>query len=200
MNFIYLLNEFKDSKEKKPLNIVFKNINIELFDISSIKIEEKREITEEDKKIAEKLWDEFVFALTETKEQDLKERAISQFSDDQRFEYSSEEYEEKIEKFQEYADEMAKRQANLSAKSFFSETNTNSHFLGIATELLDRFKTDTNIAENVAGRLNEIFNFFLNTKQYGGCLKCLSLKKKAEEQDPSFKVCVGRRGKDKLFY
>lgn len=124
------------------------------------------------------------FELKEISSEKLQTLLDTLLSDDQRFEYSSEEYEEKIEKFQEYADEMAKRETHLSAKSFFSETNTNSHFLGIATELLDRFKTDTNIAENVAGRLNEIFNYFLNTKQYGGCLKCLSLKKEAEKQDP----------------
>lgn len=45
-------------------------------------------------------------------------------------------------------------------------------------------KTDTNIAENIAGKLNSIFEYYFNTKQYGGCLKCIALKKKAEKYDP----------------
>lgn len=105
-------------------------------------------------------------------------------SDDQRFEYSSEEYEEKIEKFQEYAEEMAKDTTFSSVKSLFSQANINSHFLGISSELLDKYKNDTNLAENIVKKLNDIFLNYFSTKQYGGCLKCISLKKKAEKIDP----------------
>lgn len=334
LDFISLVNEIKNSKEKIIIENSFPHIIIELFDINKIVVETKEEITEEDKKISEKLWEEFVFALSEKKEQNLGTKAISQsvihlakrlseeakekerdygsavvdylkkidssyrskgilsktelgnkiktfvetidpglreqilvscltseelspnilqellkmsninlvmealsklnaesraipltvyrtitllsmlegeeksgeelddlpvqdiseerlqslldtlLSDDQRFEYSSEVYEEKIEKFQIYAEEMAKKKTNLSAKALFSQTSTNNHFLGVSLELLNFYEKDANLPESICHRLNDIFLYFLNTKQYGGCLKCIALKKKAEILDP----------------
>ncbi len=334
LDFISLINEIKNSKKKMSFENSLPHIFIELFDASKIVVERKEEITEEDKKISEKLWEEFVFSLSEKKEQNLETKSISQsvihltkrlseeakekekdygsavvdylkkidssyrrkgilsqtelgnkirtfietmdpglreqiliscltteelspnilqeilqlsninlvmealsklnaesraipltvyrtitllsmlegeeksgeelddlpvqdiseerlqslldtlLSDDQRFEYSSEQYEEKIEKFQIYAEEMAKKERNLSAKALFSPTSTNNHFLGVSLELLNFYEKDANLPESICHRLNDIFLYFLNTKQYGGCLKCIALKKKAEILDP----------------
>lgn len=336
LNFIVFLNEKKDSKSELIDKVSFPHIFIEYFTLSSIRVEKKEEISQEDKKKAEELWEEFLFAFSEQKELPTSEKSVSQsvvylakklseqakekekdygsamidylkkmdssfrrkgilsqtelgnkiktfietmdptlrqqvlvscltteelspnileellkisninlimdalsklnsesraipltvyrtltmlsmlegeeilggdesfdelaskeitedrfqalldalLSDDQRFEYTSEEYEEKIEKFQIYADEMAKKETHLSTKSLFSQASAYSHFLGISSELLDICKTDTNISESIAIKLNDIFTHFLNTKQYGGCLKIIALKKKAEFLDP----------------
>lgn len=335
IEFLSFLKELKKSREIRNSRSSFKNIIIEFLDVSLFNVEEKQEITEEDKKIADRLWEEFLFNITGEKKETFQSQQISQsvlylakklseqakekekdyggavvdylkkldsscrrknilsqtelgnkiktfienmdpalrqqimvscltteelsenilqelikisnvnlimealsklnnesraiplsvyriitllsmlqgentgqedsiediFSEDvsgerlralldtllaeeQRFEYASEEYEEKIEKFQEYADKMAREKTHSSAKSLFSQASVNLHFLGVASELLEKFKRDTNLAENLANRLNEIFLNFFNSRQYGGCLKCISLKKIAEKQDP----------------
>lgn len=79
---------------------------------------------------------------------------------------------------------MAKKQTISSAKALFSPTSINNRFLGISLELLNFFKKDNNLPENICHRLNDIFLYFFNSKQYGGCLKCIALKRKAEVLDP----------------
>jgi len=122
-----------------------------------------------------------VQGISEDKLQTLLDNLLS---DDQMLEYSSEEYEEKIEKLQIYADEMAKREKGLSAKTLFSQTNINTHFLGISLEILNLSKNDSNLPEGICQKLNDVFLYFFKTRQYGGCMKCIALKKKAEVFDP----------------
>lgn len=334
LDFLSFVKNLKSSKDNKNINVSFRNIIIEFLDINLLKVEKKEEITEEDKKIAEKLWEEFLFTISKDDKEMVETRSVSQsvvylakklseqakekekdygsavvdylkkldssyrrkgilsqtelgnkikafietmdpalrqqilvscltteelsenilqelirisnidlimdalsklnsesraipltvyrtmtllsmlegesqsskededffiqeisgeklqalldtlLSEDQRFEYTSEEYEEKIEKFQEYSDEMAREKSYSSAKSLFSPTNINLHFMGVALEVLERCKSDTNLAECTVHKLNDIFMSFFSTNQYGGCLKCISLKKRAEELDP----------------
>lgn len=78
LSFINFLNELKSIKEEKAFKNPFKHIIMEFFDVGSLVVKEKREITKDDKKMAEKLWEEFVFSLSETKMQKKETQAVSQ--------------------------------------------------------------------------------------------------------------------------
>ncbi len=122
--------------------------------------------------------------LPEMDKSDFQALLDTLLAEDQRFEYSTPEYEEKIEKFQEYAGKMAKLKGKNFAKTTFSQAVTETHFLGISWEILEKFPKDLNIAEYIANRLNNIFKYFLKTKQLGGILKTIAMKNKLCLKDP----------------
>lgn len=108
----------------------------------------------------------------------------SLLSEDDRFSYISPEYEAKIENLQEYAENMAKVSLLEHSKALFARGQTEKHFMGVASELVEMFPRDVELAGASAQQMNPVFTHYFGQRQYAECQTCILLKKRAALLDP----------------
>lgn len=126
--------------------------------------------------------------LAEAEQENLQALLETLLSEDNRFSYMSAEYDEKIESLQEYAEELAQTRDYESSRVLFERSSVEKHFIGIQSELLDRFPEDVELGGNVSRQINKNFMFFLENMILQDCLQCVAVGKRAVVIDPKRQV------------
>jgi hypothetical protein len=105
-------------------------------------------------------------------------------SAEDRYNYISPEYEAKIEALQAHAEQLAQAQLQAHARSLFSRSAVEEHFMGVASEQLEFFPKDVEQAGAIAAQMNPVFQHFLEAHQLGNCQQAILLQRQAAKTDP----------------
>lgn len=105
-------------------------------------------------------------------------------SSEDRYNYITPEYEAKIEALQVHAEQLAQEQLKAHARSLFSRSVVEEHFMGVVSEQLDLFPKDVEQAGAVAAQMDPVFRHFLDARQYGSCQSAIIVERRAAKIDP----------------
>jgi len=122
--------------------------------------------------------------LEETEKENFQALLDTLLTEDNRFSYMSQEYEAKIESLQAYAEELARSQSLGSSETYFERGEIEKHFVGICSEIMDRYPEDIEAASSAGRQVDKAFAIFLDRTMLADCFQCIVAGKRAAAIDP----------------